>query len=152
MTEEFINNMLMADCEDLVLTRKVLFEKYDPYLGAILLTDIDNWQYPNMNIQSVIQAIENLNPFLLGEMDWNGELFSDVVNLSNVSHLIKNVSLIDRKIYGEITWLDTPAGRIMKEILKNNFQLKFEVRATGHTNQTETIVHNIITWDVKTIK
>ena len=136
---------------DNVFERKVLFEKYDPYLGAVLLTDGTSWRYPNLNTESVIQAIENLKPLLYGEIHEEREILCDVVSLSNVSHVIKNIFLRDGKIYGEVTWLDTPSGRIMKELLRNNFQAKFMIRATGNINQAETEIANIITWDVKTI-
>jgi len=136
---------------DNVFERKVLFEKYDPYLGAVLLTDGTSWVYPNLNTESVIQAIENLKPLLYGEIHEEREILCDVVSLSNVSHVIKNVFLRDGKIYGEVTWLDTPSGRIMKELLRNNFQAKFMIRAIGNVNQAETEIASIITWDVKTI-
>jgi len=139
---------------DNVFERKVLFEKYDPYLGAILLTDGTSWGYPNFNTESVTQAIENINTInnvLYGEIHEERDMLCDLVRLSNVSHTIKNVFLRDGKIYGEVTWLDTPSGRIMRELLRNNFQAKFMIRAAGNIDEQETVIDRIITWDVKTI-
>ncbi len=136
--------------------REVLFEKYNPFLNSFLLSDLDNWNYPSVNLESVKIAVENLRPLiekkaLYGEFEVNHyEVFESTINLSNVSHSIDDVFLKDRKIYGIITVLDTPSGKTVKELIKNQVELKFAVRATGNANNETTVVTELITWDIET--
>ena len=147
----------IIDCcnkSDRVCTREVLFEKYNPYLTAVMLTDLNTWGYPNIDVGSVDKSIEYLKDKIekkrfVGEFLHGTEHVSLDIHLSNVSHSIENVFLKDRKIYGKITVFDTPSGRIVKELTKNKFEMKFRIRATGHINaENSTEVDEIITWDI----
>jgi len=136
---------------DNVFERKVLFEKYDPYLGYILLTDFENWIYPNVNLDLLNEAINKTKEInqIFGEF---GQPDSYVISMANVSHLISDVFLLGSKVYGKVTFLDTLQGRILKELSKNKFEITFSIRATGvvtHENITE--IQEIIAWDAKTI-
>ena len=137
---------------DNICTREVLFEKYNPYLGSILLTDFATWDYPVINKEAVEIAIENLkerieNNHFYGEFA-HEQREDGVINIANVSHSIDNVYLKEDKMYGRITLLDTPNGRILQELNKYNIEIRFELRALGTIVGNRTTIEEIITWDI----
>lgn len=63
-----------------------------------------------------------------------GELVQDnlitpySINLSEITHKIKNVSLINDTLVSEIDILDTPKGKIVQELIKENIPFKLTPR------------------------
>jgi len=70
----------------------------------------------------------------LGELDHPD---SSVVNLSNTSHNILNVEWKGNDLVGEIEILGTPAGNILKELLKAGITLGISSRGLGSVKQTQ---------------
>jgi hypothetical protein len=144
----FILNNLNQNSE-YVSTRKVLFEKYDKYLGYVLLNDFAMWEYININMASLEDAVERINikGGCYGEpkRDGYGEMFGSV-EIKNISHVITNVKIRGSELYGKVYFLDTPMGKIVKDI-KGKGQIKFEIVATGSINNAgETTINEILTW------
>lgn len=149
------NILLSGHCDyENVFIKKVLLEKYDPLLNAFLLTDFETWQYPPPDMDSLSLVIENLKHrikenTLVGEIKTENEVLDFNVRLTNVSHLISEVFLVENKIFGNIKCLDTPSGDLLKEFIKNKFEIKFHIRATGSVGVNHTELADIITWDIE---
>lgn len=149
-------NILLSELGDLenVFIKKVLFEKYDPLLNTFLLTDFKTWQYPIPDMDSLNLALENLKHkieqnTLFGEIKTENEVLDVNVSLANISHLISEVFLVENKIFGNIKCLNTPSGELLKEFIKNKFEIKFHIRATGSVGINSTELADIITWDIE---
>lgn len=68
----------------------------------------------------------------MGELDHPE---SAVINLNNVSHLIKNIWWKDKEVWADIELLDTPAGRIAMELVKKNIPVGISARGMGSVQQ-----------------
>jgi len=152
-----MNKMLIVNEESFdykdsnTLERIVLFEKYNPLLSMVLLTDFNEWSYPLPDQESLLDSINNLNnQKVLGELGCKSILPQEI-NLANVSHEIKQITYIDNKIYGILEILDTPAGEILKEISKM-YKLKMNIRAIGFVLDNQTVFTDIVTWDIESEK
>jgi len=69
---------------------------------------------------------------LVGELDHPS---SEVVSLSNASHLITGLQFEGNKIIGEAEVLNTPSGKVLQELLKSGVQVGISSRATGSLEQ-----------------
>ena len=65
---------------------------------------------------------------LVGELDHPS---SEVVSLSNASHLVTDLKWSNNKIIGEAEVLNTPSGKVLQELLKAGVQVGISSRATG---------------------
>lgn len=94
-----------------------------------------------------IQIAENR---ALGELDHPE---SSVVNLQNVSHNVRKVWWKDNDVHGQIEILATPAGNILKELLKAGIKLGISSRGLGsvkQVNEDTVAVQNdfeLVCWD-----
>jgi hypothetical protein len=68
----------------------------------------------------------------LGELDHPE---SSVINLNNVCHLIKNIWWKGNEVWGDLELLDTPAGRIAKELVKKRIPVGISSRGMGSVQQ-----------------
>jgi len=80
---------------------------------------------------SQVQIAENR---ALGELDHPE---SSVVNLQNVSHNIKKVWWKGEDVMGTVEVLGTPAGNILKELLKSGVKLGISSRGLGSVKQLD---------------
>ena len=64
----------------------------------------------------------------LGELDHPD---SSVINLQNVSHNITEIKVKGNDVYGTFEILDTPAGRILKELFANDITVGVSSRGMG---------------------
>ena len=78
-----------------------------------------------------IQIAENR---ALGELDHPE---SSVVNLQNVSHNIKKIWWKEDDLMGTVEVLGTPAGNILKELLKAGVKLGISSRGLGSVEESE---------------
>jgi len=89
-----------------------------------------------MNYQKLIQ--ENR---ALGECDHPD---SSVVELKNVSHIVREAYMQGDDVYGTIELLDTPSGKIIQSLIESGVTLGISSRGVGSTSskgQTQ-IVHD----------
>jgi hypothetical protein len=90
--------------------------------------------YP-MNILE--REIRNYQKFIienraLGELDHPD---SSVVNLKNVSHIIREAHLDKGVVYGTVEVLDTPSGKILKSLVESGVKLGISSRGVGSTKR-----------------
>ena len=77
----------------------------------------------------------------LGELDHPDD---SVVNLKNCSHLMTKMWWDGESVMGKIEVLDTPSGKILKELVKAGVKLGISSRGLGSVNEKngETIVED----------
>lgn len=90
--------------------------------------------YP-MNILE--REIRNYQKFIienraLGELDHPD---SSVVNLKNVSHIIREAYLEKGVVYGTVEVLDTPSGKILQSLVESGVKLGISSRGVGSTKK-----------------
>ena len=84
--------------------------------------------------QAVLEReIRNYQKFIaenraLGELDHPD---SSVVNLKNVSHVIKEAYLDRGVVYGTVELLDTPSGKILQSLVESGVKLGISSRGVG---------------------
>jgi len=79
----------------------------------------------------VTEFVDRGNAF--GELDHPE---SPVVSLKNASHIVKELYWKGDDLMGKIELLNTPAGNIVKEIVKAGHTIGISSRGTGSVNQT----------------
>lgn len=80
-----------------------------------------------MNYQKLIQ--ENR---ALGECDHPD---SSVVELKNVSHIVREARMQGEDVYGTIEILDTPSGKIIQSLIESGITLGISSRGVGSTKR-----------------
>lgn len=90
------------------------------YPSAVLEREVRNYQK---------FIIENR---ALGELDHPD---SSVVNLKNVSHIIREAYLDKGVVYGTVQVLDTPSGKILKSLIESGVKLGISSRGVGSTRK-----------------
>lgn len=83
------------------------------------------------------REIRNYQKFIvenraLGELDHPD---SSVVNLKNVSHLVKEAYLDKQVVYGTVEILDTPSGKILQSLIESGVKLGISSRGVGSTKK-----------------
>jgi len=68
----------------------------------------------------------------LGELDHPD---SSVVNLKNVSHLVREAYLERGVVYGTVEILDTPSGKILQSLVESGVKLGISSRGVGSTKK-----------------
>jgi len=79
----------------------------------------------------VTEFVDNGNAF--GELDHPE---SPVVSLKNASHIVKELYWKGDDLMGKVELLNTPAGNIVKEIIKAGHTIGISSRGTGSVEQT----------------
>ena len=85
----------------------------------------------------------------LGELDHPE---SQVINLQNVSHLVTEYKWDGDNIMGKIEILPTPAGNILKELIKNGVTVGVSSRGMGSLEQNGSVMEvqddfELLCWD-----
>ena len=60
---------------------------------------------------------------------------SNIINLKNVSHVVRKIWWDGDKIKGDIEVLPTPSGNIMKTLIENNVTIGLSTRGLGSLKQ-----------------
>lgn len=68
----------------------------------------------------------------LGELDHPD---SSVVNLKNVSHIVREAYLDGDVVYGSVEILDTPSGKILQSLVESGVKLGISSRGVGTTKR-----------------
>jgi len=115
-----------------------------------LLTDFTTKRWEGIDIESVRLQIDKLNETI----NKIGCIFGEIGNpltlefhLQNVSHLIKNLTFSEGKVYGDIELLDTQMGRIAKTLI-NNMNYKLGIRSNEQLKDGKIFIEKIFTWDI----
>tara|TARA_B100000287_G_scaffold289488_1_gene272771 strand:+ start:389 stop:988 length:600 start_codon:yes stop_codon:yes gene_type:complete len=101
--------------------------------GLIQQAGIENGNgriYPREALMKEIQSYKQLckERRALGELDHPDD---SVINLKNVSHLMVDVWTQGDKVFGKAEVLDTPSGRILKDLINAGVKLGISSRGLG---------------------
>ena len=69
----------------------------------------------------------------LGELDHPDD---SVINLRNVSHAVTEIWMEDKNVMGKIKVLDTPSGRILKDLVNSGIKLGISSRGLGSVQES----------------
>jgi hypothetical protein len=91
--------------------------------------------YPQKVLQREIENYQNTirERRSLGELDHPDD---SVINLKNASHLITKMWWDGENVMGKIEVLDTPSGRILKDLLKSGIKLGISSRGMGSVKES----------------
>jgi len=101
--------------------------------------------YPADTLQKIVQQLRDKAQTrkLLGELDHpqpQGDRAakmkrSSTILLQNVCALYRRLDFIDGKIIAEVETLNTPSGRILRDLIKDGISIGFSLRAFGDTRK-----------------
>ena len=138
-----MNNMkLLTEWTPLNIDKKMLKEAKDKYGKLVLRGIIQRANTLNQNgriyPQSILEReITNYQKLIqenraLGECDHPE---SSVVELKNVSHIVREARMQGEDVYGVIEILDTPSGKIIQSLVESGITLGISSRGVGSTKR-----------------
>lgn len=105
--------------------------------GVLQKADILNQNGRIYPLHLLEREVRNYQKFIienraLGELDHPD---SSVVNLKNVSHIIREAHLENSVVYGTAEILDTPSGKILQSLVESGVKLGISSRGVGSTKK-----------------
>ena len=91
------------------------------YPHAVLMNEVKNYQKLVKEKRS------------LGELDHPED---SVINLKNASHLVTSCWMEGKNVMGKIQVLNTPSGKVLKELVNAGVKLGISSRGLGSTSRT----------------
>lgn len=90
--------------------------------------------YPRKTLQREVENYKKLvqEKRALGELDHPD---SSVIELKNASHIVTNIEMRGDEVIGKLRLLDTPAGRIAKDLIRGGVKLGVSSRGLGSTKE-----------------
>lgn len=90
--------------------------------------------YPRKTLQREVENYKKLvqEKRALGELDHPD---SSVIELKNASHIVTSIDMRGDEVIGKLRLLDTPAGRIAKDLIKGGVKLGVSSRGLGSTKE-----------------
>jgi hypothetical protein len=126
-------------CQDLLTEReKKEMANGGMYLSGRLQTaDTKNGNGRSYPIKVLKREIDNYNNVIkdnraLGELDHPDD---SVINLRNVSHVVTDIWWEGKDVMGKIKVLDTPSGRILKDLINSGIKLGISSRGLGSVQE-----------------
>jgi len=105
--------------------------------GVMQRADAENGNGRIYPLDILEREVENYKKLVrdsraLGELDHPD---SPVIELKNASHMVTYIEMRGRDVVGKIRVLDTPAGKVAKELLRGGVKLGISSRGLGSTKQ-----------------
>ena len=90
--------------------------------------------YPRKTLQREVENYKKLvqEKRALGELDHPD---SSVIELKNASHIVTNIEMRGDEVIGKLRLLDTPAGKIAKDLIRGGVKLGVSSRGLGSTKE-----------------
>lgn len=90
--------------------------------------------YPRKTLQREVENYKKLvqEKRALGELDHPD---SSVIELKNASHIVTSIEMRGDEVVGKLRLLDTPAGRIAKDLIRGGVKLGVSSRGLGSTKE-----------------
>ena len=109
------------------------------------LTDAVGRKYSQ---EELLAELIKLDSPLLGEIRTSNTDLS--VDLSRVSHQISNIRFDDSvNLFGDIEFLSTPMGEIVKSAIEAGANVRYGIRAFGYVDKDLNVTDlNLVTFDV----
>lgn len=140
LLREFYSLCADGSCEDLLTEDEKKIVKNGGMIipGLLQQSDMLNHNgriYPHKvlarEVENYKKAVRERRAY--GELDHSED---PVINLRNVSHLIREIWMDGNKVMGKIEILNTPSGQILQSILKSGGQVGMSSRALGSLKET----------------
>ncbi len=127
-------------CQDLLTEdekRKVREEGAVYLTGLMQQAEVRNGNgrvYPSKTLMREVKNYQKIvkERRALGELDHPE---TSVVNLSNASHLVTEIWADGDKVMGKIEVLNTPSGRVLKELISSGVKLGISSRGMGSVRE-----------------
>ena len=140
MNKYVLTEYLELDNDSSLLTEddKRMIEAGDVILaGRLQKADAKNGNgrvYPKRTLQREVENYKKLvqEKRALGELDHPD---SSVIELKNASHIVTHIEMRNDEVIGKLRLLDTPAGRIAKDLIKGGVKLGVSSRGLGSTKE-----------------
>lgn len=123
--------------------------------GVIQRADALNQNGRIYPLEILQREVRNYQKFIAenratGELDHPNE---SIINLKNVSHVMKEVRMDGDVVYGTVELLNTPSGKIAQDLVKDGVRLGISSRGVGSTKKEGdyNVVQSdyiIICWDL----
>ena len=135
-----MNNALLNDFWNFFGLEEVITEGKKPngplvLRGLISEADIvnkNNRIYPKKILEKEVKRLAMLleqEGYVTGELDHPN---TPTINLKNAANKLTKIWMEGNKVYGEFTVMDTHAGRIVKDLIKEGIKVGVSSRATGN--------------------
>ncbi len=135
---------LLASYETFEYTPEMLKESREANNGKIIMKGIlqkadtlnqNGRIYPRPILE---REVRNYQKFIienraLGECDHPD---SSVINLKNVSHIVREAHFEGNTVYGTVELLDTPSGKVLQSLVESGVKLGISSRGVGSTKKT----------------
>jgi len=140
MNKYVLTEFLELDNDSSLLTEddKRMIEAGDVILaGRLQRADAKNGNgrvYPKRTLQREVENYKKLvqEKRALGELDHPD---SSVIELKNASHIVTHIEMRNDEVIGKLRLLDTPAGRIAKDLIRGGVKLGVSSRGLGSTKE-----------------
>jgi hypothetical protein len=140
MNKYVLTEFLELDNDSSLLTEDDhrLMEKGEVILaGRLQRADAKNGNgrvYPKRTLQREVENYKKLvqEKRALGELDHPD---SSVIELKNASHIVTHIEMRNDEVIGKLRLLDTPAGRIAKDLIRGGVKLGVSSRGLGSTKE-----------------
>jgi hypothetical protein len=140
MNKYVLTEFLELDNDSSLLTEddKRMIEAGDVILaGRLQKADAKNGNgrvYPKRTLQREVENYKKLvqEKRALGELDHPD---SSVIELKNASHIVTQIDMRGDEVIGKLRLLDTPAGRIAKDLIRGGVKLGVSSRGLGSTKE-----------------
>jgi len=114
--------------------------------GIMQMTETQNGNGRVYQHRTMMREVENYKKLIkekraLGELDHPDD---SVINLKNCSHMVTAIWMEDKNVMGKIKVLDTPAGKILQELVNGGVTVGVSSRGMGSVREEkgQTIVED----------
>ena len=128
-------------CQDLLTEEEKNFVKGGGLIltGVMQRADAKNGNGRVYPLKVLKREIENYKKMVrerraLGELDHPDD---SVINLKNASHLVVDIWFDGKDVMGKCKVLDTPSGRILKDLVKEGVKLGISSRGLGSVKESK---------------
>ncbi len=152
--KELLIETQLFNCDPIQLTEGLRSSAGNPIVEGILTTvELKNGNgryYPRQLWEDEMAKYDSFvkGNNALGELDHNN---SQVINLKNVSHVIREYWWDGDHIMGKIEILPTPSGNIVKSLIENNVTVGISSRGVGELEERGEVMevsqYSLIGWD-----
>jgi hypothetical protein len=141
MNKYVLTEFLELENDSSLLTEqeRMMNEKGDHLIlaGRLQKADAKNGNgriYPKKVLEREVQNYKKLvhEARALGELDHPD---SSVIELKNASHIVTHIEMKGDEVIGKLKVLDTPAGKIAKDLIKGGVKLGVSSRGLGSTKE-----------------